>query len=315
MKRHPFILIEGPDGTGKSTLADAFVSIGYGYQKFGPPEYEPVDYYLDSIARKAQEGRPVVLDRGHPSSFVYGVIFRGADDLSPFEHWTIDGTLMSHNSIILYARPDDPVSSQKILEERPKRDQDAEVFEVPEAQEAIRHLYDLYMQQMASLPMLWYDFSAEGMLEKILEDANGMIEYFAGVEDPFEDVECFGNRYSPGMCFVGSKPTRYLYRALNAAGAGLPVDERPTLNKICIVETLPVDFRPPSTWSATHFVALGDEARRDLDQVGIAHSSLPSPETVERTRYKDVLRYGKCLVGLEQWEEFPGLARKGFTIV
>lgn len=315
MPRHPFILIEGPDGTGKTTLAEAFVAEGYGYQKFGPPEYEPVDYYLDAMRKKAKEGAPVVLDRAHPSSFVYGIIFRGMDDLSPFDHWTIDGYLMAHNSIILYARPEDPSASEKVLDIRPPRDADAEVFEVPEARDAVRELYDVYMKQVASLPMLWYDFSAEGMLDKIIEDARGMIDYFASIDDPFEGVECFGNRYSPGICFVGSRPTRFLWKALAAAGAGKPVDERPTLNKICIVERLPHDFRPPETWATTHFVALSDEAHHDLNGFGLTHAKLPDPAVVERTRYKDLLNFGKALVGDQPWEDFPTLSRKGFKIV
>lgn len=315
MKRFPFIIIEGQDGTGKTTLADAFVAQGYGYLKFGPPEYEPVNYYMDRIAQMAQDGRPVVLDRAHPSSFVYGIVFRGMDDLSPFDRWVIDGTLMAHNSLILYARPEDPASNQQILDARPRRDQDAETFEVPEAQSAIRQLYDIYMQQMASLPMLWFDFTAEGMTESVLKEAQSMIDYFDDIEDPFEGVECFGNRYSPGMCFVGAQPTQYLYRALTAAGAGLSLDDRPTLNKICIVENLPEGFKVLDSWSATHFVALSTSAHQDLDRLGITHSTLPHPTVVESTRYKDVLLYGKCLIGIEQWVEFPVLAKKGFTIV
>lgn len=313
--RYPFIIIEGPDGCGKSTLAEALVADGYGYQKFGPPEYEPVDYYLDAIKKRAAEGRPVVLDRAHPSSFVYGVIFRGMDDLSPFEHWLIDGFLMAHNSVLLYARVEDAAKTEEILEARPPRDEDARTYEVPEAREAVRRLYDLYMQQMASLPMLWYDFTAEGMFDKIVADTKGMIEYFDSIPDPFEDVECFGNRYSPGICFVGAKPTKYLFKALNAAGAGKEVEGRPTLNKICIVERLPSDFKPPETWTTTHFVALSDEAHHDLNAFGLSHASLPHPDKIERSRYKDLLRYGKALVGDEQWEDFPALARKGFKLV
>jgi hypothetical protein len=313
--RHPFIIIEGPDGSGKTTLAEAFVAEGYGYQKFGPPEYEPVDYYLDAIRKKAREGRPIVLDRAHPSSFVYGVIFRGMDDLSPFDHWTIDGTLMAHNSILLYARTEDKASTDAVLDSRPPRDEDARTFEVPEARDAVRALYDMYMQQMASLPMLWYDFTAEGMFERIVADAKGMVDHFGSIPDPFDGVECFGNRYSPGICFAGANPTEFLYRALSAAGAGKPVDDRPTLNKICIVERLPHDFRPPETWTTTHFVSLSDEAHHDLNRLGLRHSVLPGPDLVQRTRYKDVSRYGRSLVGDEHWEDFPALARRGFRLV
>lgn len=307
-------MIEGPDGSGKTTLAEALVAKGYGYQKFGPPEYEPVDYYLDALKKKAKEGVPVVLDRAHPSSFVYGVIFRGMDDLSPFEHWQVDGFLMAHNTVLVYARPDKD-TVEKVLESRPKRDADAEVFEVPEAREAIRSLYDHYMQNMASLPMLVYDFTQEDACELAVSEAQNLVDYFEGIEDPFEGVEVFGNKYSPGICFVGSKPTRFLYKALNAAGAGKDVDERPTLNKICIVERLPHDFKPPENWTATHFVSLSDEAHHDLNRMGLHHDSLPAPDLIERTRYKDMLTYGKCLVGDQKWEAFPALARSGFTIV
>ncbi|HLZ10541.1 MAG TPA: hypothetical protein VKT80_18285 [Chloroflexota bacterium] len=76
------IVIEGPDGTGKTTLARAFEARGFVYHHCDPPAegIDLFDHYLDLIllARK----KDVVFDRLHLGEYVYGPVMRGGSRLT-----------------------------------------------------------------------------------------------------------------------------------------------------------------------------------------------------------------------------------------
>jgi hypothetical protein len=77
VKRH--IIIEGPDGAGKTTLARqiAFLT-GREYHHEGPPPAENVfGHYVDLIVRN----RPTVFDRLFEGEGIYGPLLRGSSSL------------------------------------------------------------------------------------------------------------------------------------------------------------------------------------------------------------------------------------------
>ena len=85
------VIIEGPDGSGKTTLAQAIAERhGYVYQHEGPPPpgEDLMLYYLrklivahDLVVGKAARG--VVFDRFAVGERVYGPLFRNKDGLGP----------------------------------------------------------------------------------------------------------------------------------------------------------------------------------------------------------------------------------------
>lgn len=92
------IVIEGPDGAGKTTLAKSLVGPGVStYHHFGPPEPEItslVDYYQLQLSYHTNSWtRPTaVFDRLAMSEMVYGPIARGGSRISGeefdrFMHW------------------------------------------------------------------------------------------------------------------------------------------------------------------------------------------------------------------------------------
>jgi hypothetical protein len=78
----PHIVLEGPDGSGKTTLAQYLVkNWGYRYVHQGQPTHENmlVEYARIFLEEITQDLRPVVFDRLHVGELVYGPLFRGRD--------------------------------------------------------------------------------------------------------------------------------------------------------------------------------------------------------------------------------------------
>lgn len=78
-------VLEGPDGSGKTTLSDLLrARFGFGYRHEGPPppDVPPLDYYtvrLYDAVLEAVATKGVVLDRFALGDRVYGPLLRGED--------------------------------------------------------------------------------------------------------------------------------------------------------------------------------------------------------------------------------------------
>jgi thymidylate kinase len=79
--RHEVIVLEGCDGAGKTTVADALVSV-YGYTSIHcgrtPDDTDLVGRYREILARSGR----LVLDRSFLSELVYGPLYHGRSRLS-----------------------------------------------------------------------------------------------------------------------------------------------------------------------------------------------------------------------------------------
>ena len=75
------IILEGPDGAGKTTLATRLCTYGYAYRHEGPPPMgtTALRHYAGILARLE---RPTLLDRFHLGELVYGPLLRGRSGLS-----------------------------------------------------------------------------------------------------------------------------------------------------------------------------------------------------------------------------------------
>jgi uracil-DNA glycosylase len=75
------VIIEGPDGAGKTTLArrlcDAY---GYEYHHEGPPPEDALHHYARLLTSAP---KPTVFDRFHLGELVYGPLLRGQNRLGP----------------------------------------------------------------------------------------------------------------------------------------------------------------------------------------------------------------------------------------
>lgn len=97
------IVIDGPDGSGKTTLAKKLADItGYTYAHFSYPtsdweRKQMVDKYKEMIKRSC-----VIFDRSWYSEMVYGPIMRGESCVSRVDMQDLELLLAKYGGIIIY---------------------------------------------------------------------------------------------------------------------------------------------------------------------------------------------------------------------
>jgi thymidylate kinase len=83
------IVIEGPDGTGKTTLAREIYdqTKGHVLHCTWNKDWDMKQYFTEILetARKLEKYQTVVIDRWAPSEWVYGHVFRGGPQFDIFE--------------------------------------------------------------------------------------------------------------------------------------------------------------------------------------------------------------------------------------
>ena len=107
-------ILEGPDGTGKSTLASEIVEQIKGHvshcsydKSWNIEEYHRS---IIEVARKLAQYQPVVIDRWAPSEFVYGTVFR--NNVS-YNTSNLIERFFDDNIVWIYCRNDDAVKNHK----------------------------------------------------------------------------------------------------------------------------------------------------------------------------------------------------------
>jgi thymidylate kinase len=77
------VILEGPDGGGKTTLAKRLINEGFEYRHEGPPppEMDRVAHYLRILHDSVESGKNIVHDRLWLGERIYGPIARGVDKL------------------------------------------------------------------------------------------------------------------------------------------------------------------------------------------------------------------------------------------
>ena len=120
------IVLEGPDGAGKTTVAQAISELCPGlYESLrcGPPspDVEPFDQYsavLDRAEELDHGGKVVVIDRLHVGELVYGRVLRKRSRLSIEQAQEIDRRLERINAVRAAFMPD----TRTLWERQRKRD-------------------------------------------------------------------------------------------------------------------------------------------------------------------------------------------------
>lgn len=101
------IVIEGVDGAGKTTLAEALVEVLKDHKPTkllhrGPLEFDPlVEYELDLDDYRPAFGQHVVCDRWHWGEDIYGPLYRAGSRLTPAIRTHVELFLQSRGAVFL----------------------------------------------------------------------------------------------------------------------------------------------------------------------------------------------------------------------
>lgn len=316
MSKHPIIVIEGPDGVGKTTLADKLckeLGAHYLHLTYRWPT-KMFDYHTAALffALKKAETQPVIIDRWWPSEVAYANVYRGGSKW-PYAHRMFEKAALRHNFTYVFCLPQD---RQRYVEhfERLKNERE-EMYS-----SNMGEVYDEYVKTYKELAwhregVYRYDFMTQGhdmksVVQNIIEaseDIRTSTPRFLG-DNTFMNFS--GNMISARHIFVGDEPNtktrREVWPFFEYGNCSLFMAE--ALEKAAIPEShvafinanhpdqlnterflIYLDAHAPG-----NFIAMGGEAKKKLIGLGIKHRSMHHPQYYRRfkrsTMAKDLIR-------------------------
>jgi len=102
------VILEGPDGAGKTTLATTLaVRYQYNFKRCGPPisGLPEIERYTCLIENADASSKRIVFDRLHVGELVYGPIVRGHSQLTLQDLYSLDKQLYIAGGVVVYCLP------------------------------------------------------------------------------------------------------------------------------------------------------------------------------------------------------------------
>jgi energy-coupling factor transporter ATP-binding protein EcfA2 len=311
------IILEGPDGSGKTTLAKLLAhQTGGRYVHEGPP---PVDgcvlqYYADKLLRYLRADRPVILDRFYLGEHVYGPVSRDKDRLGKRgvrmmrriteAYQVMEVTCLPPWETVLKAEAtnNDFLKSKQKLWEVFKRYEglltvgNPEVYDYTQKPEAGKLSDAPYWHDSMCIPEITY------------KKPRSLYLPFGAIGSRHAKLLLVGERSNTSLDlpFVSlTQSSAYLDAALQAAN--LPEADLAFVNAYdpAILRDRPRGNHPRTKLlqltisrmcHPPFIVALGKEASTAIKQSGLpVHAELPHPSSHKRFNYKDRDKYGVML--------------------
>lgn len=280
------VILEGPDGAGKTTLANELVAKGFHYHHCGP--YRGVTsglprLYVEAMLPTLLGLSDVVMDRSWLSEPVYGPVYRGASRLDAVAIRMLERLAMRCETVVVLCQP----TLQAVLQSFRRR----KGQEMLDSEAQLTDVYRRYTQLTTALPTVKYDYELMTP-EALIDDLEGA----ATIAHPL-NFRTAGNKTARaaliGEAFAAHKPddpgyqwpfasfadqgcSRWLTQQLENAGipenqlfwfnADQPVDE--------IIKLIP----------DCHLVALGEKAAARVSPLRYDRFSRPHPQYWKRFR-------------------------------
>lgn len=166
MTKSDFLIIEGCDGVGKSTLVELLVARGYKTAHF---DYDARTMSIKDKYMRAYTGNflnnPHVFDRSYISEHVYGPLFRGGSRLSDNDVADLSAATYANKGRIIYLKAD-PKAIYNRIKSRGNKDAHMDQAQI----EQISQQYDKVITSIDHdvLVVDTSNLSIEQVLEKIL---------------------------------------------------------------------------------------------------------------------------------------------------
>jgi thymidylate kinase len=317
------IVIEGTDGTGKSTLANELgrrvletrpnerVEVIH----FGPPKLHPLTEYEHVVdVYRPGQGRTIICDRLHWGEMVYSEIYRNGSQLGPWGFWHVEQALAARGALIIWADGDE-------ARIRERQSQLGEDFLQPEHALEVQAAFERVALEESTLGSVRFDSTVpveEQWESDELLSLAGALEVLTP-DDPARWPSYVGCR-APTLLLVGEAPN---YSAANRprghVAAFVPYPEssgRYLLEQVVL--PLPLEeqrlvglvnaYNEPSgevtqlreLWHVLgrpDVVALGNKARDQLEAQSVPHRHAPHPQYWRRFHHREGAAYRELVLG------------------
>lgn len=288
-----FVILEGVDCTGKTTLAEALTDGVVPTLHRGPPQEHPlVEYAL--CARDLLQG---IFDRWHIGERVWPRVFNRLT-VYDFEmnNW-VESFLLSRGAVLVHCTGKYDDVSRRIRE----REEQEPAYDVNE----VLQLFERRVKQ-SILPTLTH--TVEDPLRPKMVEAFAFTHSLGQSMWRHLEERCVGNWNHPWVWLVGDQPKddvdalpfvpypgtsgHYLF------GLHLPWHD------VAVSNSLDVDLR--ALWRYTgepHTVALGTQAHLRLTEAGVPHGVVPHPQYVRRFHYPRNHEYTSAILAARNGDD------------
>lgn len=289
------IILEGPDGAGKSLLAH---TLGIRLEKMGlmtvsshhtsyPGLKDPSLRYLASLRRDWQHkpNRVVILDRSWLSEPIYGQVLRGGvDRVGLASRRMLERVALKSGAVVVRCYPPYEVCQRNWAQR-----QADELIQEPAY---LKQVYDLYENMITNLPVLTYDYTGpRGQIDHIDEAVIRM-------RNQVVPMDGIGYWHPTSTLLVGDRVSRYGWPDLpfvsfKRSGCSAWLAER--LESWGFPEWrlywLNAHQQHPEIlgWSTApkKVVALGEKASRWLERAGVEHQVAMHPQAHKRFHFAE----------------------------
>lgn len=294
------VIFEGPDGSGKTTLARAFADeMNMRYVHLGP--LKNVSYralarmYVEAMLPAIHGYQGVVMDRSWLSEPIYGKVFRGGKDrITPARARMLDRIALRCGAVVVRCDPGFNTCRQNFDSRRGA--------EMLNSNVELQEVWSLYrtLQMTTDLPVYTFDYTTQNAAEFIVS----LAATIAGIKRAGADWQVAGNIAAPrvivGDSYSNHNDTDLLQQFpfvdFSAQGCSLwlaqkfelsayPIDEAglawinaDELLRLQKLHVSPQDIFP----NAIEFLALGQVASSVLHKLGLAHPTFTHPQYWKR---------------------------------
>lgn len=293
-----FIVVEGCDGVGKTTLCDALetrLSHTGDVRRihFGPPERHPLlEYEADFDWYRPDDNVHVIIDRLHWGEAIYGPLYRGKSLLGQAGLDHIDRYISSRGGIIVFMDANDEVVRYRLAsrgEDYLKNEHVAHVM--AEYRNVASKCLTSVLNVVGGVVQ---DYTVTDVIQLAhvrSREALGLSSEFPTyVGRPFPNVLLLGERRNDlrhAAAFVPYPATsgRFLLEAIRSRPHGIGL-----ANALeCNVSQLYSRMNQPAV------VALGNEAYQECREWAIPCGAVPHPQYVRRFMHSRQQEYGQMI--------------------
>lgn len=279
------IIIEGPDKSGKSTLAREIEKrFGYSYAHFGAPGPDPAGEYARFLLNLKG---PTVCDRFYLGEQVYGPLLRGKSVITNLQKAVIERLCRYRGAILIYAGTPLEVCQERLAK---SKYEDVTVDQNAKAWEMFRSI----ITECSIMPVCHYDSSKSDSVNKLIKELEtplAIMRAMSGLARVYctglgtiqgDKMVVVGEKLNDRISWIG-KPfdkgvsSEFLYSCFREAG--IPESKTYFVNAatLTIEEAMFLQFGDTTPW-----LALGNEAHEKLNSLQITHSNIPHPQYWKR---------------------------------